>query len=77
MAKRYQRGNQKPKDRQHHNQKIPKGYSEDEGQTAPWPKETKGVIRRRMTDSTMAKIYQRCNQKAKDRQHHGQKIPKG
>jgi hypothetical protein len=45
MAKRYQRDNQKPKDRQHHSQKIPKGYSEDEGQTAPWPKDTKGVIR--------------------------------
>jgi hypothetical protein len=40
---------------------------ETEGQTAPWPKDTKGVIRRRRTDSTMAKRYQRCNQKTKDR----------
>jgi hypothetical protein len=36
----------------------------------------KGVIRRRRTDSTMAKRYQRGNQKTKDRQHHGQEIPK-
>jgi hypothetical protein len=46
-AKRYQRGNQKPKIK---------------GQTTQWPKDTKGVIRSR---------------KSKDRQHNGQKIPKG
>ena len=33
MTKRYQRGNQKSKDRQHNDQKIPKGKSEIEGQT--------------------------------------------
>ena len=73
MAKRYQRGNQKSsieegqttqwlkdtkgvirsrqskKDRQHNGLKIPKGYSE--------------VVNRR-TDNTMAKRYQRGNQKS-------------
>ena len=34
MAKRYQRGNQKP-------------YIEEEEQTAKWPKDTKEVIRSR------------------------------
>ena len=49
MAKRYQRGNQNP-------------YIEEE-QTTQWPKDTKGVIRIRISK--------------KNRQHNGQKIPKG
>jgi hypothetical protein len=49
MVKRYQRGNQNP-------------YIEEE-QTTQWPKDTKGVIRIRISK--------------KDRQHNGQKIPKG
>jgi hypothetical protein len=48
MAKRYQRGNQNP-------------YIEEE-QTTQWPKDTKGVIRIRISK--------------KNRQHIGQKIPK-
>ena len=116
MAKRYQRGNQNP-------------YIEGEEQTTQWPKDTKGVIRiriskeknkqhngqkipkgksesvyrRRRTNNTMAKRYQRGNQnpyiegeeqttqwpkdtkgviririsKEKNKQHNGQKIPKG
>ena len=111
MAKRYQRDNQNPyieeeqttqwskdtkgaiririskKKRQHNGQKIPKGQSE--------------TVYRRRTDNTMAKRYQRGNQKSyieeeqttqwpkdtkgairnriskKNRQHNGQKIPKG
>jgi hypothetical protein len=49
MAKRYQRVNQNP-------------CSEEE-QATQWPKDTKGVIRIRVTK--------------KSRQHNGQKIPKG
>ena len=73
MAKRYQRGNHKPyieeeqttqcledttgairnriskKNRQHNGQKIPKNQSE--------------TVYRRRTDNTMAKRYQRGNQK--------------
>ena len=49
MAKRYQRGNQNP-------------YIEGEEQTTQWPKDTKGVIRIRIS---------------KDRQCNGHKIPKG
>ena len=49
MVKRYQRGNQNP-------------YIEEE-QTTQWPKDTKGVIRIRISK--------------KNRQHNGQKIPKG
>ena len=49
MAKRYQRVNQNPR-------------SEEE-QATQWPKDTKGVIRIRVTK--------------KSRQHNGQKIPKG
>jgi hypothetical protein len=49
MAKRYQRGNQNP-------------YIEEE-QTTQWPKDTKGVIRIRISK--------------KNRQPNGQKIPKG
>ena len=55
MTKRYQRGNQKSKDKQHNDQKIPKGKSEIEGQTTQWPKDTKGEIRNRRTDNTMTK----------------------
>jgi hypothetical protein len=101
MAKRYQRCNQKPKDRQHHGQKIPSPSVSDYPFGIFWPwcclsfgfwlplwyllamvlsvlrKDTKGVIRNRRTDSSMAKRYQRCNQKTKGRKHHGQKIPKG
>jgi hypothetical protein len=50
MAKRYQRGNQNP-------------YIEEE-QTIQWPKDTKGVIRIRIS-------------KEKNKQHNRQKIPKG
>ena len=49
MAKRYQRGNQNP-------------YIEEE-QTTQWSKDTKEVIRIRISK--------------KNRQHNGQKIPKG
>jgi hypothetical protein len=49
MVKRYQRGNQNP-------------YIEEE-QTTQWSKDTKGVIRIRISK--------------KNRQHNGQKIPKG
>ena len=49
MAKRYQRGNQNP-------------YIEEE-QTTQWSKDTKGVIRIRISK--------------KNRQHNGQEIPKG
>jgi hypothetical protein len=74
------------KNRQHNGQKIPKGWSEsvyrrrtdntmtkryqrgnqnpyiEEEQTTQWPKDTKGAIRIRIS---------------KNRQHNGQKIPKG
>ena len=40
---------------------------DEEDQTTQWPKDTKGVIRiciyLRRTDNTMAKRYQRSNQK--------------
>jgi hypothetical protein len=49
MAKRYQRGNQNP-------------YIKEEQKTQ-WPKDTKGVIRIRISK--------------RNRQHNGQKIPKG
>ena len=51
MVTRYQRGNQNP-------------YIEGEEQTTQWPKDTKGVIRIRIS-------------KEKNKQHNGQKIPKG
>jgi hypothetical protein len=75
------------KSRQHNGQKIPKGYSEsvyqrrtdntmakiyqrgnqnqyiEEEQSTQWPKDTKGVFRIRISK--------------KNRQHNGQKIPKG
>ena len=77
MTKRYQRGNQKLYIRQHNDQKIPKGQSESVYQTAQWSKDTKGVIRIRISDNTMTKRYHRGNQNPYIRQHNDQNIPKG
>ena len=77
MTKRLQRGNQNLYIRQHNDQKIPKGQSESIYQKTQWPKDTKGVIRIYISDTTMTKRYQRVNQNLHNRQHNDQKIPKG
>ena len=77
MTKRYQRGNQNLYIRQHNDQKITKGKSESVYQKTQWPKDTKGVIRINISDTTMTKRYRRGNQNLHNRQHNDQKIPKG
>jgi hypothetical protein len=69
MAKRYQRGNQNP-------------YIEEE-QTTQWPKDTKGVIRIRISKKNRQPNGQKIpkgeikiRKSKKNRQHNGQKIPK-
>jgi hypothetical protein len=70
MAKRYQRGNQNPYIEEEQTTQRPKRYQRgnqdlyiEEEQTTQWPKDTKGVIRIRISK--------------KERQHNDQKIPKG